>query len=375
EYGFVTIETHARGDAVVEVDGRLRRVSGRTPPLSWVGKQDAAQLGWRIGRAASKISTSEPWLHPRAERLDHVSFAEWLKNNAFSEEARSYWHYIVESGMCASPDDFSPFEVSQQVATLGGLGQLETADQEFFEEGAQTIAERMAEELGDRLHLLTPVHEIRHDGRLVEAITDQDVFYGHRVILALPPQLIGQISFGDDIACRRQTRRKDLVLGRVVKNVVVYDHAWWRDAGLSGTAETPNVPVNFLVDTSNSVGQPGILVALATGPHAAILGRMDHETRRAAVLSHVRRVLGDPPARSGAFFSMDWTSERWSLGGYASRRTIGGWTDQEHILSPPCGPVHFAGTETATEWRSYMEGALQSAERSSMEVINALKQQ
>ena len=41
-------------------------------------------------------------------------------------------------------------------------------------------------------------------------------------------------------------------------------------------------------------------------------------------------------------------------------------------LREPCGLVHWAGTETATEWNGYMEGALQSAERVASEVLAAL---
>lgn len=372
EYGLETIETHTQGDLVVGVDGNFRRTSGTTYPMSWIGKLDAFHLGWRIDRVAKKLHVTEPWRHPQAERLDSVSFTEWLKDTAFSEEARTYWRHIAESGMCASSDDFSALEVSLQVATIGGLERLETAEHEFFEEGAQTIAQRLVDELNDSVHLLAPVRALRHEGQLVRAITDRGEFSGQHVILALPPQLIEKILFDSIPNCPPGRTREDLVLGQVVKNVVVYDRAWWRDAGLSGMATTPEEPIGFLVDTSNSVGQPGVLVALAAGPPAAMLSRMDDERRKATVVSHVRQVLGESPAQPRNFFSMDWISEPWSLGGYASRRAVVQWTDQRDAVATPRGPIHFAGTETATEWRSYMEGALQSAERASAEVINEL---
>ena len=46
--------------------------------------------------------------------------------------------------------------------------------------------------------------------------------------------------------------------------------------------------------------------------------------------------------------------------------------NKKDALARPVGLIHFAGTETATEWRSYMEGALQSAERASAEVAAAI---
>lgn len=38
------------------------------------------------------------------------------------------------------------------------------------------------------------------------------------------------------------------------------------------------------------------------------------------------------------------------------------------ILRQPIGRIYFAGTETATEWSGYMEGAIQAGERAAREV-------
>lgn len=38
------------------------------------------------------------------------------------------------------------------------------------------------------------------------------------------------------------------------------------------------------------------------------------------------------------------------------------------IIREPVGRVYFAGTETATEWSGYMEGAIQAGERAAREV-------
>jgi monoamine oxidase len=41
-------------------------------------------------------------------------------------------------------------------------------------------------------------------------------------------------------------------------------------------------------------------------------------------------------------------------------------------LREPVGPLHWAGTETATVWNGYMDGAIQSGERAAGEVVAAL---
>jgi len=43
------------------------------------------------------------------------------------------------------------------------------------------------------------------------------------------------------------------------------------------------------------------------------------------------------------------------------------------LRTPTVEGVHWAGTETATQWMGYMEGALQSGERAAAEVVAALR--
>jgi monoamine oxidase len=42
-------------------------------------------------------------------------------------------------------------------------------------------------------------------------------------------------------------------------------------------------------------------------------------------------------------------------------------------LRAPVGRIHFAGTETATRWMGYMDGALEAGERAAGEVLEALR--
>jgi monoamine oxidase len=49
----------------------------------------------------------------------------------------------------------------------------------------------------------------------------------------------------------------------------------------------------------------------------------------------------------------------------------GVWTSFGQALREPIGRLHWAGTETATVWTSYMEGAVQSGERAADEVLAA----
>ena len=50
----------------------------------------------------------------------------------------------------------------------------------------------------------------------------------------------------------------------------------------------------------------------------------------------------------------------------------GVWTMYGEALLAPIGHLHWAGTETATVWNGYMDGAVQSGQRAAAEVLAAL---
>ena len=49
----------------------------------------------------------------------------------------------------------------------------------------------------------------------------------------------------------------------------------------------------------------------------------------------------------------------------------GTWTAHGPALRAPVGRLHWAGTETATRWAGYFDGAIQSGERAAAEVLAA----
>jgi monoamine oxidase len=66
---------------------------------------------------------------------------------------------------------------------------------------------------------------------------------------------------------------------------------------------------------------------------------------------------------------MNWTREAWARGcpvGYAGRNVL---TRYGPALRRPFGRVHWAGTETATYWNGYMDGAVRSGERAADEIL------
>ena len=84
------------------------------------------------------------------------------------------------------------------------------------------------------------------------------------------------------------------------------------------------------------------------------------------------RYFGDRAASPEAYVDKVWMDDPWTQGAYFSNFPPGALTSLGSELRRPAGGIHWAGSETATHWYGYMEGALQSAERVQQEIVASL---
>jgi monoamine oxidase len=90
------------------------------------------------------------------------------------------------------------------------------------------------------------------------------------------------------------------------------------------------------------------------------------------VLASFGRYFGRAAMRPDDYIEQDWTADRWTRGCYGAHFPPGTWTQFGPALRRPAGLPHWAGTETATHWSGYMDGAVQSGQRAAREVLAAL---
>ena len=138
---------------------------------------------------------------------------------------------------------------------------------------------------------------------------------------------------------------------------------------LAGEAVTDAGPVTLAFDSSPRDGSAGVLLGFVGGPEVGDLAGIGEAERRAAVLACFARLFGERAERPLDYAEQEWSAEEWSGGGPTSNFGPGGWTAFGSALREPIGAIHWAGTETATVWSGYMEGALQAGERAAAEVL------
>jgi monoamine oxidase len=155
-------------------------------------------------------------------------------------------------------------------------------------------------------------------------------------------------------------------MGNIIKITLAYATPFWRTKGFSGQVATNDDTLGIVMDDTQATG-PAMLLAFIEGERAVALSAADPATRKRAVLDSLVRFFGPEAEDPIGYAENDWTVERYSLG-YVGHMPPGVMTRFGHALREPCGRIHWAGTETSTEYQGYIEGALRSGARAAGEV-------
>jgi monoamine oxidase len=374
ELGLERFPTYDQGDAVVELPGgRIRRYSGATPPLSPLALADLFQAQRALDKLVDTVKLDAPWRTPDAEALDAVSFASWLDKRVHTDQARMFHDIVSQAVFATEPETMSLLHWLTYIQSGFGLERVLGVDggaqQDRIAGGSWRISERLAEDLGDAVVVSAPVRRISwgDDGVTVEA--DAGTWSAEHVIVAVPPNLAGRIDYEPALPARRDLLTQQLPHGQVIKVMVAYDSPWWRDEGLNGQAASGEGPVGICFDNSVPGTDPGIVVGFFEGEHALYWGERTATARRQAFVDCLVRWFGPKAASPTDYVERDWTAEAWTRGCYGAHFPTGAWTRFGPALREPIGPIHWAGTETATVWMGYLDGAVESAERAVAEVL------
>ncbi len=374
--GVETFPTHTAGDKVLELGGRLRQYSGTIPRLAPHVLVDIALAQRKLNRMAAIVDPSSPWEARRAADWDGQTMHTWMRRNVRTAAARSLFGIACSIAWGSAPEDLSLLHVLFYVASAGSFERiLDTeggAQQDRFRGGSQMIAEWLATGLDGRVHLSAPVRRIEQNSAGVRVGADGIEVEASRTIVAVPPNLAGRIDYDPPLPAGRDQLTQQMPQGATIKCQALYESPFWRADGLSGEAISAEGPVGVVFDNSPAEGTPGVLVGFVVGRAARKLDRAHPDQRRDAVVECFARLFGGRAARPLDYVERDWSKEVWTRGCPVCHFPPGGWTAWGPWLRAPAGRIHWSGTETATQWSGYMDGAAQSGERVAVEVLAGL---
>lgn len=374
ELGIEIFPQHGAGRNLLDLDGKRRRYRGTIPRLGPRVLWDVFVARRRFDRLARTVGAEAPWAAERAAELDAETLAEWCERNMRTEAARELIGLAGRTVWGAGPKELSMLHVLFYVAAAGSFDKLiDTeggAQQDRLDGGAQLLPLGLADSLGDRVRLGAVVRRISDHGDGVQIAAEGVAVEAERAIVAIPPAIAARIEI-DPLPPGRPELAERLRPGALTKCMALYEKPFWRDDGLSGEAVTDAGPVTLTFDSSPRDGSAGVLLGFVGGPEARELAALPVAERRAPVLACFERLYGARAAQPLDYAEQTWAEEELSGGGPTSNFGPGGWTASGPLLREPTGRVHWAGTETATIWSGYMEGALQAGERVASEVLES----
>nr|POE90598.1 putative flavin-containing monoamine oxidase a [Quercus suber] len=312
--------------------------------------------------------------------LDNLTFRDWVMAQGGGEHALNALTIGTRAMLGVEPSEVSAAYFLDYAKSGGGYMQMRSDGKHGgqylrIKQGTQSLARGLASELRPgSLSLLSPVRTIEQQDGVVRIVSARGVYTASRVIVSVPTPLYKEISFTPALPADKLRLASSTRLGDYCKVIAVYERPWWREAGLCGLAQTVHGPFAVTRDTSDDDLRQYSLTCFVTGQPARDWMQLPPAQRREAVLSKLRSLFGPFAAVDEPVDVVEqiWKHEQWSQGCPCPVMGPAGWTQFEHVLRAPAGRLHFVGTETAFEWKGYMEGAVRSGERGAREVLLAL---
>ena len=385
ECGAETFPTFTTGEGVEWRAGQRATYAGLVPTSDPAAAADGIEAIFDLDLAAGQVPLAAPWEAPDARALDEQTLGSWLAAHVTSAGARAIITAAVKSIFGTEPGELSLLFTLFYLHSGGGLMNLARttngAQERRFRTGAQHCALQLAAALGDRLLLSSPVTGVAHGPDGVVATVagpgpggDAGTWRvrARRAVVALPPALSVRMDWSPPLPGLRDQLSMRAPMGSVTKIHAVYDRPFWRDDGLNGQVVSDEGAVQVTFDDSPPDGSHGIILGFVAGSECRALDGCTPAERAQVAVADLVRYFG-PRARSPLeVVEQHWPAEPYTRGGPVAVFSPGLLTDFGTALRQPVGPVHWAGTETATVWCGYIDGAISSGVRAAGEVLAAL---
>lgn len=375
ELGVETFDQHAAGRAQFRTAGEVRRHDDAIRALGVPSQLNLLLAIRRIGTLSRRVPPEAPHEAPRADAWDATTVATWRDRILRTEASRDAFDATFRAVFGAEPKELSLLYFLFYVNAAGGFGSLTAveggAQQTRLAGGTQQLSEAMAADLPVHLESAVRAIEQREAGVTVEAaglVVDADY-----AVVAVPPALAGRIRYDPPLPAARDGLTQRAPMGSVIKCVAAYEEPFWRGRGLSGEVIDAEGPVGLIFDDSPAGGSSGALVGFFLGDDAREWAGAAERERREVVAERFAAYFGPEARDPEAYAEHAWANDPHSRGCYAGNPPPGTLTSYGEALREPVGRIHWAGTETATRWAGYMDGAISSGRRAAGEVGRRLE--
>lgn len=216
----------------------------------------------KLSRLSRDVPCGAPWTSPKARELDRLSVGDWLATQGIKAEDRMGWNASISLSGGVAPAKMGLLHFLSMINSADcDYAQLDSikhsAQETRFVGGSQLLSIRMAQQLGGKVRLSSPVRRIvGWDRDIVTLQTDRGTVRAKKVVMALHPALCHQVRFDPPLPDKRVAlQRAWPAHSPARKTAMVYRRPFWRDKGLNGHIFQTDGPVFWAYDNSPPGGR------------------------------------------------------------------------------------------------------------------------
>lgn len=242
-----------------------------------------------------------------------------------------------------------------------------------IEGGSDNLIYSLANYLDDnRILLDQPVRSLRKQNNKLEVETDNHLFKADAIISTLPPKLfVDSVAFTPTLPneLHETAHQTHTWMAESIKIALTFQEPFWRKTNSSGTIFSNVGPVNEMYDHSNEHQSQYALKGFMNEAYHSV----SHNDRKKLVIKQLRRFYGDKADSYHSYHERLWKDESYSFVKY-DNDIIPHQNNGNRIFQKPYwdDQLFISGSETASSFPGYMDGAVESAQRTVDQIMEKL---
>jgi len=381
ELGISTYKINEDEKLVFLDNGSRTLFDKNTIPRFWnpIINMELNNIFYLMDKMGEEIPCEAPWKAPKAHEWDRTTFKEFMDKHLYTETGKKLLESFINVNVTSTSAESSLLWFLWYVRQCGGIKRIFSTtnggQERKFHGGSQQISKKLAEILGDRVHLNKPVVGVEQDGKGVVLQTlDGSRFKADYIILALPPILHMKMHFTPSLPVIRNQLVQRTPMGTVIKCTIYYKTNFWRPKGMCGSVLfIGNYPLTYTLDDTKPDGSNPAIIGFIAADNARELCMKTKEERLRLIAKGFADAFDAKEALNPIHYEeKNWMEEQYSGGGYTHSCPPGFITTYGNKIREPVGRIYMAGTETAVQWSGYLDGGISAGERAAREILHSM---
>lgn len=319
---------------------------------------------------------------PQDQNLDALTFEAYLISKGADKTALATATVWTRAMLGVKPADLSALFFLNYCKSGGGLLAMRSdrkggGQHLRVRQGTQVFANGLANSLPQGIiHLNTPVKAVTQRKQHEVYVQANEVTVSARkIVTTVPSPALKDISFAPPLPPSKSAWIQSSGYGFYTKAMMEFRSPFWIEKGCCGLVQSFVGPASVVRDTSSPSDSKHVLTCFMAGDPGRTWAAKSAGEREESLIVQLQQLFGVTDLRKDflKMYAYDWADDQWSGWGCPCASLTPGVisTFGADALRQPWHDVHFAGTETAGEWKGYMEGACRSGERVAAEVIHS----